>query len=117
MKTLFTFLVSLSIATLSAQIPNANFESWVEEDGFLTPEDWEPLIVNDVSSVTQDLDSYEGIYAMQVEALKTGVGSSGNASTTVDIDFIPASLDFYAKASSEFGFVSVEITFYNQEDP
>lgn len=116
MKTLFTFLISISIATLSAQIPNANFESWIEEDGFLLLEDWEAHIVNDVSSVTQDLDAYEGMYAVQVEALKTGVGSTGSASTIVDIDYIPPSLDFYVKASSEFGLVMVEITFYNGED-
>ena len=117
MKTLFTFLIAISMAPLSAQIVNGDFESWITVNESLVLEGWESYTFEDINSVTQDLEAYEGIYAVRVEALENGAGSFGSASTIVDIDYIPPSLDFYVKASSEFGAVMVDVTFYNESDP
>jgi hypothetical protein len=99
----------------SAQIPNSNFENWsfgtwsLEPDGWVTPN-------NQLETfVVQDQNAYEGDYAMRVIALPVGVGKFGSASTTVPIDYIPASLDFYVRCFVESGMVSVSIAFYNEE--
>jgi hypothetical protein len=53
---------------------------------------------------------------MRVEAIPTGIGAFGSSIATVDIDYIPASLDFYVKTENDAGFVEVTIGFYNNED-
>lgn len=116
MKSLFTLLLTLGIAPLSAQLYNGNFENWIPFQGALLLQGWEIYAENDVPSVTQDLDAYEGMYAARVEAIPIQLGAYGNASTIFNIDEIPPSLDFYVKAVSEFGGVYVEIIFYNGEE-
>lgn len=115
MRLFFTLLLTLSIAPLSAQLYNGNFENWINYEGHLLLQAWN-IFAYDVPSVTQDFDAYEGMYAVQVEAIPYESGSYGNASTVFSIDDIPPSLDFYVKAASESGSVGVEIIFYNGEE-
>lgn len=117
MKFFLTLFLSVCIAPLNAQVTNGNFENWINFEGYLLLQGWEIFSYNDVASVTQDLDSYEGMYAAQVEAIPIELGKNGRASTAFAIDYIPPSLDFYVKASSEFGGVAVEVVFFNGEDP
>jgi len=116
MKFVFTLIISLIITPLSAQIVNGNFESWVNFQGYLLLQGWEIYSYEDVASVTQDFDAYEGMYAVKVTAQDTGLGAYGRAGTAFPIDNIPPSLDFYVKASSEFGSVAVEVEFYNDDE-
>lgn len=116
MKLLFTLLLSICMAPLSAQIYNGNFENWISFEGALLLQGWEIYANGDNPSVTQDTDAYEGMYAARVEAIPIPLGAYGNASTVFGIDEIPPSLDFYVKAASEFGSVFVEIIFYNGEE-
>lgn len=116
MRLFFTLLLTLSIAPLSAQLYNGNFENWISFHGALLLQGWEIYAYNDNTSVTQDMDAYEGMYAARIEAIPIELGAYGNASTIFSIDEIPASLEFYVKTASEFGGVSVEIIFYNGEE-
>lgn len=117
MKLLFTLWMSICIAPLSAQIINGNFENWINFEGYLLLQGWEIYGDDNFTSVTRDFDSYEGMYAMKVTAMDAGVGAFGRGSTQLSIDYIPPSLDFFVKASSDFGSVSVEIIFYDGEEP
>jgi len=110
---LLTFL--LSGAMLSAQIPNSNFENWSAGPWSLEPDGWVTQNNQLQTFVVQDQNAYQGEYAMRVIALPIGVGDFGSASTSLPIDYIPASLNFYVKSQVEFGLVSVSISFYNEE--
>jgi len=112
------FLLILSVfltGSLFAQIPNSDFESWVPAPWYQNPEGW--TTPNDEVNfvVSQDNDAFEGDYAMRVDAIPVPLGALGWAECTVPIDYIPSSLDFYVKAGTEFGGVSVTISFYNNE--
>lgn len=114
MRSLLLLFVFLS-SSLLAQIPNPGFESWVVGNWLLDPEGWTTSNGQLLPAVIQDSEAYEGNFAMRVNAVDIGVGAIGWAECTVPIDFIPSSLDFYAKAGTEFGGVSVTISFYNNE--
>lgn len=105
----------LFTATVLAQIPNAGFESWIPGNWLPSPEGW--TTPNDQLNVvvTPDIESFEGNFAMRVDAVENGLGAFGWAETTVPIDYIPASLDFYVKSGIDFGGVGVSISFYNNE--
>ena len=111
---LFLLLSILISSTLSAQIPNPGFESWIVGNWLLDPEGWTNGN-NQFAMVTQDEDAFEGNFAMRVDALDNGLGAYGWAECTFPNTFIPASLDFYVKALAEFGGVSVTISFFNDE--
>lgn len=115
MKSRLILLATLLSTFGLAQIPNAGFETWILDDFYLEPEGWSTSNTEIESAVTQDLDSYEGVYAMKVTAIPNGLSASGFAQAYVPIDYIPASLNFYAKTEVEFGAVSVAISFYNQD--
>ncbi len=116
MKTLITILMLCAVLTGASQIPNGNFETWVNSGASgLLPEGWTSDNTVELQTVAQDKDAYEGNYAMKVIAVPIGVGDYGYASTTFPIDYIPASLNFYVKSAVEFGGVQVEISFYNGE--
>lgn len=115
MKTTATLLSFFIFAVCAAQIPNSGFENWIENGWSNDPEDWETDNSELVQPVTQDLEAYEGMYAMKVTAVPIGVGDWGEASTIVPIDYIPASLDFWVKSQNENGFVQVLIEFFNGE--
>lgn len=53
---------------------------------------------------------------MRVDAIDNGLGAYGSAECTFPNTSIPASLDFYVKSQSEFGGVSVTISFFNGEN-
>jgi hypothetical protein len=53
---------------------------------------------------------------MRVDAINNALGAYGWAECTFPTTFIPASLDFYVKAGTEFGGVSVTISFFNGEN-
>ncbi|MCZ4410736.1 T9SS type A sorting domain-containing protein [Cryomorphaceae bacterium 1068] len=112
------FLLLLSVflsSSLLAQIPNPGFESWIVGNWQLDPEGWTTSNGQLIPAVYQDTDSYEGEFAMRVDAVDNGLGGYGFAECTVPIDYIPSSLDFYVKAGTEFGGVSVTISFYNND--
>jgi len=114
MRILLLISVFLS-SSLIAQIPNPGFETWIIGNWLPVPEGWATPTDQLESVVTQDTDAYDGDFAMRVDAVNNGLGAYGWAECTVPIDYIPASLDFYAKAGTEFGGVSVTISFYNNE--
>jgi hypothetical protein len=115
MKTTATLLSFFIFTFCAAQIPNAGFENWIENGWGYNPEDWETENSELVQPVTQDLEAHEGMYAMKVTAVPTGVGEWGEASTTVPIDYIPASLNFWVKTQVENGYVQVLIEFFLDE--
>ncbi|MFT6355351.1 MAG: hypothetical protein ACJAXD_002346 [Cryomorphaceae bacterium] len=113
------YLLLLSIflsSSLFAQIPNPGFESWVAGNWQLDPEGWETTNGQLIPAVYQDSDSYEGDFAMRVDAVNNGLGAYSLAECTFPNTFIPASLDFYVKCQTEFGGVSVTISFFNGEN-
>lgn len=116
MRLIFTLFMAILIAPLTAQIVNSGFENWISFQGALLLQGWEIESYDGEPTVTQDLDSYEGMYAAKVEAIPNELYSFGNASTLFNISDIPPSLDFYVKASTELGNVEVGITFYNGEE-
>lgn len=116
MKSTFTFFLALLAIAANAQIvPNGNFENWTTNTVPTLPVDWTTEISDAQMPVTQDLDAYEGDFAMKVTSQETGIGEYASARTTLDIEYIPASLDFYVKTEVAFGAVQVSITFYNQD--
>ncbi len=116
MRVLYTILCLFAIQSSFAQIQNAGFEDWENINTWnLTPVDWQTGNNQLQEPVTQDMDAYEGDYAMKVTSVGAPLGEYAEASTIVDIDYIPASLDFYAKTLCEFGAVRVRVTFYNGE--
>lgn len=115
MKTLYTLLFSLFAMTSFAQIPNSGFENWTTDTWPITPIDWVTEISDAQIPVSQDLDPYEGNFAMKVTSQETGIGEYASATTTFDMTYIPASLDFYVKTEVSFGSVQVAITFFDQE--
>ena len=117
MKTITTLLLSIFALTSSSQIiPNSNFEVWTQFIWTLEPDGWETDNQEVFASVTQDLDAYEGDYAMKVAALQTGIGGFGEARTTFPVESIPNSLNFYVKTACSFGSVSVTARFFNTDD-
>lgn len=116
MKSTFTLILALMAFAANAQtIPNANFETWTTDTWPITPIDWVTQISDAQEPVTQDLDAYEGDFAMRVTSQETGIGEFASATAIFDIDYIPASLDFYVKTEVSFGAVQVSIIFYDQD--
>jgi len=113
------YLLLLSIflsSSLYAQIPNPGFESWVAGNWQPDPEGWGTTNGQLIPAVYQDSDSYEGDFAMRVDAVNNGLGAYSKAQCTFPTTFIPGSLDFYVKAGTEFGGVSVTISYFNGEN-
>lgn len=114
----FLFLFFLLPLLASAQnVPNGNFESWyvplpqwVEDPEFWQTDNEEMHI-----SVTKDTLAQEGDFAMRVTAKPVVTGDYGEAYSEFAIDAIPAALNFYARCATEFGGVSVQISFFNQD--
>ena len=106
-------LVLAPFIGLSQTVPNGNFENWESVGSYLNPESWITDNVEGRIIVSQDTDAFEGDYAMRVTAKSIGVGDYGEAYTSLDINYIPSSLNLYAKYSAEFGGVSVEIKFFD----
>jgi hypothetical protein len=108
----------LSVGLFSQDIPNGNFEEWESTPMFtLDPVGWETDNTQLIVSTSQDLDAYEGTYAMRVVPINDGVGEFGHASTTVPIGGIPDGLSFYAKWSQTVtAWIGVDVLFYNNED-
>jgi hypothetical protein len=115
MRFLLLFSIFLS-SSLLAQIPNPGFESWIVGNWQLEPEGWTTPNGQLIPVVYQDTDSYEGDFAMRVDAVNDGLGAFGWAECTFPNTFIPASLDFYVKTETEFGGLSVTISFFNEEN-
>lgn len=115
MKKLVLISLLLPLFATAQTIPNGNFESWFVV-GFLEyPESWETDNTESQTTVTKDLDSYEGELAMRVTAQPTGVIEYGEATALFEISTTPAALNFYAKTELEYGAASVEVTFLNQD--
>lgn len=117
MKTLFTLPI-LALTALSAfsQIPNANFEEWVLSEFYEEPVGWTTDNSESAQTVFRDDEAYEGNYAMRVVAQPIGVGSYGEAKTTVAMDALPTSLDFYVRTMQENGTGLAGLTFYAGEE-
>jgi hypothetical protein len=115
MRNLLVFCILFTFGAHAQTVPNGNFESWFVGNWQLVPEAWATQNDGLTPMTTQDLDAYEGDYAMRVTALPNGIGFSGFANCTIPTAAIPPSLDFYVKALCEFGGVSVSISFYNND--
>jgi hypothetical protein len=104
--------------TVTAQvIPNGGFESWSITNGWTEePDGWETPNNQLIESTVKDPDAYAGLYAMRVNPAPNGIGEEGFAWIEIPTDFIPPSLDFYAKWSRTLtASVGVEIQFFNNE--
>ena len=115
-KLILLFLCVSPLVAAAQDVPNGNFESWFWAGWSENPEFWVTDNTELFYTVTKDFDSYEGDIAMRVTAQPTGIGEYGEASTLFELDAVPAALNFYAKTYLEFGAVSVEITFLNNEN-
>ena len=107
----------LSACLFAQQVPNGGFESWVSTPQFsLDPEYWNTYNGQLLLSTAQDSMPYEGEWAMRVTPIPNGIGEEGIASVQIPTDFIPPSLDFYAKWDrTATASVGVTVTFYNGE--
>lgn len=114
MKKLLLPLLILPLFAEAQTIPNGDFESWAQIGITINPESWITDNTEIMTTVSKDLESYEGEFAMRVTAQPTGVGDYGEAYTEFEINAIPPALNFYAKSEIEFGAARVEITFMNQ---
>lgn len=121
MRYIFLLFIFISSISFAQQIPNPGFESWFVETWQEAPEDWQTPNGQLIPIVTKDTDAYEGDYAMKVTAVNDGIGASGWSKCFIPTSFIPSSLDFYVKASTQMGSVSVgsvsvKISFFNNEN-
>jgi len=116
MKFLTTLLFLLGALSLIAQIPNAGFENWSFNGWNYVPDDWETDNTQLQEPVTQDLDAYQGDYAMRVTAVPYALGKIGEASVSFPNEVVPPSLDFWVKSSVENGYVEVRIEFWNEDN-
>ena len=120
MRTTITFFlasllfVGASTKSIGQTIPNGDFENWWSNTWNYSPEGWQTHNTQLMQDVFQDSASYEGVLAMQVRPTIVTLGSEGLAWTEIDIDYIPASLDFHVKyqRTPTCG-LSVEVIFYN----
>lgn len=116
MRNLIPFLMLLSpVFAVGQSVPNGGFEDWILTVWSEDPEYWVTDNSQLQTTVSKDLEAYEGAFAMRVTARPIGVGDYGEASTLFEIDAVPAALNFYAKSDVEFGGVSVGISFFNNE--
>ncbi len=116
LTTLFSACL-LSACLFAQQVPNGGFESWIPTPLFsLDPEFWMTDNNQLQLSCAQDSMPYEGEWAMRVLPIPIGVGEEGRAIIEIPTDYIPPSLDFYAKwdRTATAG-VGVTVTFYNGE--
>jgi hypothetical protein len=115
MRFILLFVCCFSLCTAYSQtIPNADFESWEFNGWLYSPSLWETNNSQVQQDVFQDSAAYSGVLAMQVRPTINTLSSEGMAMATVDIDYIPASLDFQVKFwRTVTASVSVEILFFN----
>lgn len=106
--------------TAAAQvIPNGGFEYWSITNGWTEePDGWETPNNQLIETTVKDQDAYAGEFAMRVNPYNMGIGEYGWGNIDFPIDFIPPSLDFYAKwDKTSTAAVGVDITFFNGEIP
>ncbi len=116
MKHLLLCLIVCKPLFVAAQsVPTGNFENWNVVDGVEAPEHWTTDNTEINTTVSPDLDAFEGQYAMRVTAQPYPLGLYGEASTLFEIGAIPEALNFYAKWATAFGGVSVKVDFMNEE--
>lgn len=115
---LFILATSLSSFMIGQEIPNGSFEEWESTPMFtLDPVDWETDNTQLLVSTAQDLEPFEGIYAMRVDPLQLGVGEYGEANTTIEIGGLPDGITFHAKWWRTItAAVGVQVDFYYEED-
>lgn len=118
MKNFFFFgALILCVESNSQQIPNGNFEIWgLYNTWTLEPQDWDTPNNQIMTPVIQDLDAYEGEFAMKVNVLPGFEGAIQQiATTSFPVTAIPSSLQFMVKAnvpdSDELDNVSVTAEF------
>jgi len=116
MKFLTTLCLLFGVSSLFSQIPNADFENWSFNGWNYTPDNWETENTELQEPVTQDLDPYQGDYAMRVTAIPYVLGKFGEARVDFPNEIIPPSLDFWVKSSTENGYVEVRIEFFNNDN-
>jgi hypothetical protein len=114
---IFAIASLLPISFLSQEITNGGFESWSITNGWTEePDGWETPNNQLIESTVKDLDAYSGEYAMRVNPAPNGIGEEGFGWIQIPTEFIPPSLDFYAKWSrTPTASVGVEIQFFNNE--
>ena len=115
MKKLILLSLFLPLFATAQTIPNGNFENWSMVGMNENPDFWVTDNTEIYTTVSKDLDAYEGEIAMRVTAQPTGLNEQGEATTLFEISAIPPALNFYAKSEVESGSVNVEITFLNEE--
>lgn len=119
MKDLSTLiLLFVSASLLSQTVPNGGFEEWEVTPQFsLDPVGWETDNTQLIVSTSQDMEPYQGMYAMKVEPIMNGIGEYGEASVTLDMGGLPDGLFFQAKYWRTFtAGVGVTVDFYYEED-
>lgn len=116
MKFLTTLCFLLAAFSLSAQIPNAGFENWSFNGWNYVPDEWETDNSELQEPVTQDLEPYQGEYAMKVTAVPYELGMIGEARVSFPNEAIPPSLNFWVKSAVENGYVEVRIEFWNEDN-
>lgn len=116
---LFVFFLLTFHNFCAQEIPNGNFESWGIYNGWTEePTGWNTPNNQLIETTVKDLDAFEGDYAMRVNPYTMGVGEYGWGNIDFPIEYIPSSLDFYAKwEKTSTAAVGVDITFYNEDTP
>jgi len=115
MKLLTSIILLLGASTIYAQIPNADFESWSFNGWNYTPDEWVTGNTELQEPVSQDLDAYQGDYAMRVTAVPYPLGKFGEATVSFPNEVVPPSLDFWVKSSLQNAYVEVRIEFWNED--
>lgn len=115
MKFLITLCSLFGAISLYSQIPNSGFEDWSFNGWNYEPDAWTTGNSELQEPVTQDLDPFQGNYAMRVTAVPYPLGKIGEATVSFPNDAIPPSLDFWVKSSVESGYAEVRIEFWNED--
>jgi len=117
MKYLFTILLCTFLYTniQSQEIPNGGFENWTPSPTLnVNPLNWSTDNLGLTAPVYPDSSAYSGELCMSLlpDANALGIGDA-MSSVTIDIAYIPAALDFYARWELFAGEAGVSITFFN----
>ena len=96
-------LACIAFITSSAfgQIPNGNFEEWIETENYEDPVGWTTSNTNQLQTVFRDEEAYEGNYAMRLSIAP--YSNLTQATTTAELTTLPASIDFYARSFFDGG--------------
>jgi len=115
MKFLITLFFLFGTPGLFSQIPNAGFENWSFNGWNYIPDQWETDNSQLQEPVSQDLEPFQGDFAMKVTAVPYPFGKLGEARVSFPNEVVPTSLDFWVKSSVENGYVEVRIEFWNED--